>query len=593
MDYTTSDAYAVDATTGRRLHQDTESLTTAVSAADLNMVIWSLMEVLNQAGIQGTAFDPSSPPSYQQLRDALNATFADFSADQNYSGRTLRARVQRLGADPRSLGALSDGVRDDTPFIVEALKHSGTLDLRNGTWLVTRTIDLPADCTILAEGATVTFSTGSAPGLQFVGGKKGLTIKGGTWQGTAGSFLRISGKSDRPTAAEHYAFTIRLQGVNVSSKTIVKALEMQSAVHDLFAESCYFYCQNGVESTGKCVEIMFQKTIIFGVARTPDTFGVSLTSSGGTRFYNEGWTFTDCTVDNFDVSWMIDDVFGFCVTGGYTSGFTNSFVFGKPKTTTHCSYINLTGFTCGSPIKFAPDGGRDYVANIVGLIFNGINEAAIQCANNASGVSIRSCKFTASPKRTATAVLCNSNNYRITLHDLDIDATYQVGVQFNAPVATGCSVAEISHSGSGPAIVKAGAVTVRGVGITSPAVAAHNRRYNDRAIGGRVALGVPIARIPFEMAAGQTGSVHFSLPCRGMDAGNQRLDIEVPDGVMLNSGENWNQRHIFPSMSEGLVSGIITFYCAKSISGEFSVSNGAGNPVNIGQNAYFGVEADW
>ncbi len=77
MDYTDSDAYVTDTGTGHRMHQDTAPVTTEVSADDMNMVIWSLMELIKQAGLglSGVSFNPSVASSYQRLRDALNKTF--------------------------------------------------------------------------------------------------------------------------------------------------------------------------------------------------------------------------------------------------------------------------------------------------------------------------------------------------------------------------------------------------------------------------------------------------------------------------------------------------------------------------------------
>lgn len=57
MDYTTSPDYGV-AANGQRLHQDAKSPATVISRRDLNMLIWSLMEVLKAAGISGKEFSP-------------------------------------------------------------------------------------------------------------------------------------------------------------------------------------------------------------------------------------------------------------------------------------------------------------------------------------------------------------------------------------------------------------------------------------------------------------------------------------------------------------------------------------------------------
>lgn len=80
MDYTQSPDFATHALTGKRMHQDTAAVTTAVSSKDMNAVIWSLMELLLQAGMDGIQFDPATPATYQRFRNALNALYVSLPA---------------------------------------------------------------------------------------------------------------------------------------------------------------------------------------------------------------------------------------------------------------------------------------------------------------------------------------------------------------------------------------------------------------------------------------------------------------------------------------------------------------------------------
>lgn len=73
MEYTQSDANLTHSGTGRRMHQDTAPITTMVSADDMNMVIWSLMAVIEAAGLTGVAFNPDDPTTYQRLRNAVQS----------------------------------------------------------------------------------------------------------------------------------------------------------------------------------------------------------------------------------------------------------------------------------------------------------------------------------------------------------------------------------------------------------------------------------------------------------------------------------------------------------------------------------------
>lgn len=76
MDYTSSDAYLTHVGTGHRMHQSDQPVPTSVSSDDMNMVIWSLMEILNSAGVAGANFDPDTPATYQKLQQALDTLFA-------------------------------------------------------------------------------------------------------------------------------------------------------------------------------------------------------------------------------------------------------------------------------------------------------------------------------------------------------------------------------------------------------------------------------------------------------------------------------------------------------------------------------------
>jgi microcystin-dependent protein len=71
MDYTQAPANVTHPGTGQRMAQDTLPVTTASTAKDFNMVIWSLMEVLKANGVTGAQFDPDTPATYQKLLTAL------------------------------------------------------------------------------------------------------------------------------------------------------------------------------------------------------------------------------------------------------------------------------------------------------------------------------------------------------------------------------------------------------------------------------------------------------------------------------------------------------------------------------------------
>lgn len=73
MDYTRSDSFVTDAATGKRMHVANQAVPTAVSDADMNSLLWSLMAVVEDAGLAGVPFAKDNPASYQVLRNALRA----------------------------------------------------------------------------------------------------------------------------------------------------------------------------------------------------------------------------------------------------------------------------------------------------------------------------------------------------------------------------------------------------------------------------------------------------------------------------------------------------------------------------------------
>jgi len=71
MNYTNSLDSLVHAATGHAMHTDTAAIPTVWSDKDANSIIWSMMEVLNSAGIEGKTFNPDDPDTYQRFVKAI------------------------------------------------------------------------------------------------------------------------------------------------------------------------------------------------------------------------------------------------------------------------------------------------------------------------------------------------------------------------------------------------------------------------------------------------------------------------------------------------------------------------------------------
>lgn len=99
MDYTQSPDFSTHAGTGHRMHDDDKPITTIWTADDANSVIWSLMEIVNAAGLTPQQFDPNVASSYKVLKAAL---------DKIYAGRLIAIRKFTIANNGQAY-AKSDG----------------------------------------------------------------------------------------------------------------------------------------------------------------------------------------------------------------------------------------------------------------------------------------------------------------------------------------------------------------------------------------------------------------------------------------------------------------------------------------------------
>jgi len=173
MNYTQSDAHVTHAGTGRRMHQDTAPVTTAVSASDLNSVRWELMQLIEQAGLVPQEFDADVPATYTQVKAAIVAL-----TDLAVASRGLTYSV-------RQYGCICDGVTDDTDAFQNAintvpegaqLRIRGLLRIREPI-TITRRVSIwcdGADDAVLVDLTDGTPMSIEKDALTFVGGATGL-----------------------------------------------------------------------------------------------------------------------------------------------------------------------------------------------------------------------------------------------------------------------------------------------------------------------------------------------------------------------------------------------------------------------------------
>lgn len=72
MDYTTSPDFVTHGS-GRRMHSDAGPVDTVLSAQDINSLMWSLMQLLADAGVSAATFDPSNVATFNRVSAAVAA----------------------------------------------------------------------------------------------------------------------------------------------------------------------------------------------------------------------------------------------------------------------------------------------------------------------------------------------------------------------------------------------------------------------------------------------------------------------------------------------------------------------------------------
>jgi hypothetical protein len=522
-----------------------------------------------------------------------------FSGSLNYAARTLGGRLNDQGCSPRSLGAVGDGVADDTAAIQQCLTYSRTLDLRNRSWKISSTINLPAGTVVDMRGAYIQANTGASPLFTFTGAAEGLTMLGGIIQGTCSAFFQCTGTTNTPTSTAHYARQIRLEGIYITSPTIGLFLDFQQAVRQVFIDKCFAYTQSGISASGKCVEVKIHKCIIYSSTGVAGTYSVKLRSPGGTSYYHEGWHFTDCTIDNAEVGFDVTDVFVLTVNGGYlgrASSGTYAALFGQP-TSNFCADIKFNGAAITGQIKFAPTSGRDYAATFNGctsMNIPGGSAIALEIGNNASGVTVRNHKFrNATAGGNNSAIRMTNNNYRCVVSGVDIDGTFEGGgVHVLGANGTDCEVHNVSHAGGGEPIIVQRPVRMSGVPIATSYGGTVKQSFNTGSIAGSYTVGSAIASLALNFPKGETGWIVVELSLTGMNgaASAQRLDIAVPAGVVIPSGTGWGSQYLYPEEATGKISVRIPYYCTANVTaGTLSITNAAGNAVAVTAHSYFGI----
>ncbi|MGS3344859.1 phage tail fiber domain-containing protein [Citrobacter amalonaticus] len=484
---------------------------------------------------------------------------------------------------PYEFGGVGDGVADDTAAIMSAVATGDPLVLCGGKWRITSTIELPDGYSIDARSSHIIADTGSQPVFLFKGRNYGLHYVGDLVTGVASSFMYIEGDTDVPTTSNQYAKLVKLYGVNISSTTIETSLIMKKAVRQVFIDSCFFYSKNGIEAEGKTVEITICKSIIYGSTADTDSFGIKLSSTGGTKFYNEGWHVSDSTIDNFANTLDLADIFSFTVSKGYVAcNATTAFAvtIRPPTTTTHTREIQLDGIF-GGKIRFLDTvtGQTIFHTKISGEITNCKPGTCLSIGANAAGIDIRSLRVTSSTGCTLSSVANASAN--INYSDISTDSSLTTGIVFNGEEGSNCSISDYLYSGTGEALSLARAVKLSNVPAIGTNTLSWLAKYDYVTTSKDVAVGAYINQLQMTIARYSKIEININLSYSGGAASNaQAIGITVPTGVVLPNGAN-SMLFTLPATAGSLTMSIVATTTLDFKNLSFSIDNRAGNQLRI------------
>ncbi|UYF53903.1 hypothetical protein M2R49_13830 [Citrobacter amalonaticus] len=473
---------------------------------------------------------------------------------------------------------------DITAAIQSAVDNYRIVVLSPSDYTITRTISIPDGTTIIMSGSRLIADCGSNPVFSFEGKVYGLTMVGdsGLVTGTASAFLLLTGTSDTPANSD-YVKQVRLHGINISSATITTSVVMKKAVRQVFIDSSMFYTKNGIEADGKTVEVTINKSIIYGATTDTDSFGIKLSSTGGTKYYNEGWHISDCTVDNFANTLDLADIFAFTVSKGYIAcNATTAFAITirPPTTTTHTREIQLDSIF-GGKIRFLDTvtGTTIFHTKITGEITNCKPGTCISIGANAAAIDIRSLRATSSTGCTLSSVANASAN--INYSDISTDSSLATGIVFNGEDGSNCSISDYLYSGTGEALSLARAVKLSNV----PAIGVNTLswlvKYDYVTTSKDVAVGAYINQLQMTIARYSKIEININLSYSGGAASNaQAIGITVPNGVILPNGAN-SMLFTLPATAGSLTMSIVATTTLDFKNLSFSIDNRAGNQLRI------------
>jgi hypothetical protein len=497
--------------------------------------------------------------------------------------------------DIKQFGAKTDGT-DCSAAVNAALAVASIYTSDAGPYTCNSTITVPSARSVDLGYATWIANTGATPLFKsaIAGALIHFRQAGGIISGTCSAAIQLMGATDQPGPITDKAHIIWIEGLCVSSPTITYAVDLQKSVHQIFIDSCSFFTLNGINANGKCIEVYTGASSIFGATGGAGTVGVKLLSTGGGAFYNEGFTFVNCTVDGFEKAFDVTDIFVLTVVGGYVAAPAGKYAFDfhAPTTNLNEEVIVGGGVVIGAKVRWnASAGGIAYNSKFDNFTVINVTGDAFEVGNNAASITISNGKFKTGGNTAVGVHTSGVNANKIIAKNLDFDGTYDRGAYFQHTVGTGSLIEGLVGSViTGMVFAFQNTTRISNNTIDKAAEIPFTYIYNANDLAGNKIVGADIASQVISCTKGEQGWIDFGLPCSGMNAATQRFDITVPAGMTIPSGVGWGSQFVYPGAAGAWVSDKIPYVCTADINaGTLKITNAVGNTVTLNSHGRFGI----
>jgi len=294
---------------------------------------------------------------------------------------------------------------------------------------------------------------------------------------------------------------------------------------------------------------------------------------------------TDCTLDGFDNTVELRDVFLATFTNNWISEGPDAFpVYIKKGHTTHCREITFNGNTFSGGIYFdALAGGQEYHCQIVNNIFTNVSGQGVYIRGNSSGIKIANNTFEPPLAGTNYAVHVEDNCYRIDVNDNKINSSYDRGFVQSGAAGDDINVwnntgdlATFTSSLSRPTYFRNNGTneSLLYVQLTGSAVADTTNFTGS---------------ITAKFAKGEHGLLTIGLRYSSVTSTGYLIP-QVPAGVELPDGTGWDSQFIEINSGAGQLYVTIPFYCSADVaSGSFALQQFNCTAVTLGSHSWMAI----